>query len=227
MQYHHAEDETAGRYVARTLDVPETDAFEQHLLLCESCRSEVRLASAIRSEIREQPRGINPWVVGTGLALAASIAIFLARPDNDSLSALGRVASAPVYDGVPVRATTNATDSLFGSAMGFYQQGEYGEASRRFEAARAAGADSIVTTFFMGVSNLMTGNAAAAVNELQRSAGMSRSAYSQESHFYLAKAYLQLGRREAALGELAMAIGIEGPVATPAKLLADSIKVAR
>ncbi len=227
MQYHNTEDETAGRYVARTLGVAETDAFEQHLLLCESCRNEVRLASAIRSEIGVQSRGINPWVVGTGLAFAASLAIFVARPNTDSLSALGRVASAPVYDGVPVRATTSATDSLFGVAMGFYQQGAYAESSEQFEAARAAGADSVVTTFFLGVSNLMAGKSAAAANELQRSTGMSRSAYSQESHFYLAKAFLQLGQREEALRELGMAIDIEGPVTAPAKLLADSIRAAR
>ncbi len=229
MKYHDPEDDTAALYAANTLAVGDADAFEQHLLICASCRNEVRLAALVRSELRIPSRRFNPWMLGGGLAIAAGFALIFTstRTGSNSLAALGGVAAAPVYSGVTVRANTSATDSLFAQAMISYQQSNYSKSSEQFVAARAAGADSVTTTFFLGVSSLMSGNAVAAVKELQRASAMPQSAYTSESHYYLAKAFLRLRKRDDAMREIAMAAAGESTIQSAAKLLADSIKVSR
>lgn len=50
-------EEMAERYVAGSLSPEEAEAFEAHLLECESCREEVRLAEAIREALLEDEAG--------------------------------------------------------------------------------------------------------------------------------------------------------------------------
>lgn len=50
-------EEMAERYVAGSLSPEEAEAFEAHLLECESCRQEVRLAEAIREALLEDESG--------------------------------------------------------------------------------------------------------------------------------------------------------------------------
>lgn len=227
MRYHDPEDDTAACYSANTLNAADTDAFEQHLLTCQSCRNEVLLASLVRSELSTQSRRLNPWAIGAGLALAASFALVMIRSSGNSLESLGRVASAPGYNGIAVRGTTEATDSLFALAMKSYQARDYPKSAKQFATARSAGADSVTTTFFAGIGHIMAGDAAGAATELRRSAAMSHSGYTSESHYYLAKAFLTLGKREDAMRELAMAAEGESAIQASARLLADSIKVSR
>lgn len=227
MRYHDPEDDTAACYAANTLDAVDTAAFEQHLLTCESCRIEVRLASLVRSELSVKSRRVNPWLVGAGLALAASLAFVLTPSSANSLEQLGRVAAAPEYNGIAVRGTMDAPDSLFSIAMSTYRALDYTKSAHQFAAARAAGADSVITTFFLGISALMARDAAAAATELRRATAMNRSGYTSESHYYLAKTLLSQGNRAEALRELEAAAANESTIQTSAKFLADSIKVSR
>lgn len=227
MRYHDPEEDTAACYAANTLNAADRVAFEQHLLTCESCRNEVRLASLVRSELPAQSRRPNPWVVGAGLALAASFALIMTRSSGKSLQDFGRVAAAPEYNGIAVRGAIGGTDSLFALAMKSYRAHDYSSSARQFAAARSAGADSVTTTFFLGVSNLIADDAAGAATELRRSVAMNRSSYTSESHYYLAKALLSQGNREDALRELEAAAESESTIQSAAKFLGDSIKAMR
>lgn len=227
MQYHDPEDDTAALYAAKTLAAPDAETFEHHLLVCETCRNEVRLAALVRSELSVGSRRLNPWMLGAGLALAASLLLVFTGIKGNSLESLGVVSAAPTYNGVAVRGTQTAADSLFVRAMTSYQSGDYSNSSKQFLAARLAGSDSVTTTFFLGVSSLIAGDAAAAVRELKRSSAMPQTGYTSESHYYLAKALLRLGKRDDAMHELMLAGESESVIQPAAKLLADSIRALR
>lgn len=227
MHRHEASEETAARYVAGTLSDAEIERFEQHLLVCELCRNEVRLAEVLRSELPASARTILPWSIGATLAIAASLALVFLRPDGGKFAKLGAVDAAPAYGGIPVRAATGTSDSIFAVAMLSYKAQVYDLAAEKFESARSAGGDSVITTFFRGASLLMAGRPTEAASEFQRASIMSSALYSAESHFYGAKAWLQAGKENEALRELEAAQASEGPVRDRAASLADSVRALR
>jgi hypothetical protein len=78
-------------YVAGTLPELETDAFEAHLITCEWCQSEVRLATVVRAEMADVSvpgrarTGIRRLVTAGGLvAAAAAVVLFVVGPDRAS-----------------------------------------------------------------------------------------------------------------------------------------------
>lgn len=228
MTYHEPGDETAQLYAAGTLTESQLSAFEQHLLSCAECRREVRLAGVIRSELSNSApaRRPRPWMYVTAAGVAAGVLIAITLPDRGAGSRFGDVANAPGYDGVAVRATADAGDSAFSAAMVLYKEGAFRESVTGFRAAREAGADSVTTTFFLGVSLLMSGDAGESAVELGRASRMSRNAYTDESHYYRAKALLRLRREAEALAELQAAGARASPMQLPARALADSIAAA-
>lgn len=227
MNFHLESNETAARYVAKRLDESELERFEQHLLVCESCRNEVRLAELLRSELPQNDRIRSNWLAGAALAIAATLAVVFLRTDTRSLVKLGEVTTAPSYGAVPVRAAASQGDSTFATAMASYSAGAYDESAEKLEAARSAGADSVTTTFFLGASKLMAGKATDATGEFQRAARMGSTLYSAESRYYAAKAWLQAGKKNEALRELDAAISTDGPVRARATSLADSVRALR
>lgn len=227
MNFHKEPSDTSARYVAGTLSQSETDGFEQHLLLCEACRNDVRLADLLRSELPSAGRKSSTWVAAAGLAIAASLAIVFLRPGSNPVTELGAVSSAPTYDGVPVRASTGGSDSIFAAAMSLYKRQSYEQSAEKFAEARAAGSDSVTTTFFRGVSQLMAGQPVDASAELERAARMNSSLYSDEARYYAAKAWLHAGKKEEALRALYEASTSEGPTRSRAASLADSVRAVR
>ena len=82
--------------------------------------------------------------------------------------------------------------------------------------------------FFLGISELMTGNVARARGALQRTAESGVSPYADEAHFYLAKAALRAGDLTTGVRELQIAVEREaGPEGDAAKLLAELRRVRR
>lgn len=219
------------RYVAGTLAESETAALEEHLLTCERCQTEIRLAVAIREALPEVKES-QPWRLrwlGTSLitvaAAAALAGVLLISRDRvpDELTDLGRVTQPPVYLGVAVRQEPSQADSLFSEAMAAYMTGEFAAAAVGLSQALAAGADTVPVEFFAGASLLMTDRPADAVAAFRNVIGSGDTPYLAEARYYLAKALLRLGRADEALRELRLAADGTAEIGHEARALADSV----
>jgi predicted Zn-dependent protease len=126
----------------------------------------------------------------------------------------------PRYAALTTRSAEDADASAFNAAMSRYSAGRYADAVRTLRpvAGRSPGLGHV--QFFLGVSELMVGNAPAARSALQRAAASPEQPYADESHFYLAKAALRAGNRQEAQRELKIAVDREaGPPGEAARLL--------
>ncbi len=250
----HCADESAGalvdRYVAGQLDADETERFETHYLTCARCQEEVRFRASVRRALRsvganesaQNPRvatasgGLKvanrqwrSWPLRTaiGLAIAAGIAVFVVRSattERRALAALGDVAEAPIYLGMPVRSGDSSVQRHFDLGMRAYSDGRYAQAIDELEAAVRAERNAAPPRFFLGISHLMTGNESLALTELRAAAAIGDTPYRGEAHYYAAKALLRSGAARDALTELRQAAATGDPIATDAATLADSVR---
>ena len=76
-------------YVAGTLSDAETEAFESHLITCDRCQAEVRLATAVRAEVQglsapsATPRRARRLAAAGGVvAAAAAVVLLLVGPES-------------------------------------------------------------------------------------------------------------------------------------------------
>lgn len=215
------------RYVAGTLPEPEASELEVHYLTCARCQADVRLAAAIAGTPVEAVRRPALRWTGIGLAIAAGLtAVLLVVPRRHAaeLGRLGGVPEAPVYLGVQVRGSAAPADSVFDTAMIAYGSRRYGDAIAGLDAALRSGADSAPAEFFRAASRLMIGRNGDAAEGFRRVVAMGSTPYLPESHYYLAKALLRMGRGADAVAAL-RSIGPERPdVFRPATALADSVE---
>lgn len=116
----------------------------------------------------------------------------------------------------------------FDEAMSHYSAGRYRQAADSLQLIAAGAPEAAHVHFFLGISELMSGNVARARGALQRSADAGASPYSDEAHFYLAKAALRAGDLTTAAQALEIAVEREaGPGGEAARLLAEVRKVGR
>lgn len=217
------------RWVLGRTTPSENERLETHLLECARCQEEVRLAVALRQELRAAPAGMprrrrGVWGAGALLAaagLAAMLALPVLRPES-VWSELGGVLVAPVYLGVPVRADGGPTEA-FERGMAEYAHGRWDAAARLLE--RVAPADP-PAEFFLGASLLMRGRDDEAAAAFRRVIDGPPSPYVLEARYYLAKALLRASEPEAALRELRAAATADAPpeLTAPAASLADSVE---
>ncbi len=229
----HAELDLAQRYAAGTLSAAEAAAFEDHMVGCERCATEVRLTAGLRRVMRETPVALPAstarrvrWIAGAAMLLAASIATFMLMPGrrDTELRALGSFAEPPAFVGMSVRALPQHADSLFADAMAAYVARRYDAAAGGLRDALTAGVDSIPATFFMASAELMAGNPRVAEVAYARVivAGEAAAGYLPEAHLFRARALLQLGRGAEALTDLA-AVDRDSDRGAAAAALADSV----
>jgi hypothetical protein len=229
-----ADRDVVARYVAGTSTDAETEAFERHLIGCVECQTAVRLGGAIRLGARPaQPvaqRGPR-WAAGLVTLAAAAAVVLVAGMSlvrTAELRALGVLEMPPAYAGVPVRSDVARADSLFGEGMRLYAAREFRSAARALSDARAAGSDSIPTSFFLGAIALLEGRGAVATRELGIVLRRGDSPYRAEAHFYLAKAWLRLARGDSAAVHLDSARTLGGgPLAAEAAALEARLEATR
>jgi hypothetical protein len=217
------------RYVAgRLSDDQSLGIMEAHLLTCEACREELRIALIVRAEssARSEPKRRAWPLVGAGLALAAGLAALVVVRSGGSASsvrALGAVGQAPLYLGVAVRGGGTPGDSIFDAAMVAYGDGDYTAAAGGLTRALATGVDSAPTLFFLGASELMSDRPDEAATAFRRVIALGETPYLAEAHYYLAKALLREGKAGPALRELRAVPPGDSPIAASAAALADSV----
>jgi uncharacterized protein HemY len=215
-------EDVVAAYLAGALDDAARDEFEAHLLLCDQCQNELRFLAALRQRAGTVPRA-SRLAVWVGLAAAAAIVGFLVvSATGVDVTRFGRVDAAPVYLGLPVRGG-NPADSAFETGMRYYDASRWADASASLRRAAALGADHDATWFFLGASELMSGNDVAADSAFLRAVAAGEGPYTTEARFYRAKTLLRRRQRDAALAELTR-IPARAPIGAHAAALADSIR---
>ena len=109
----------------------------------------------------------------------------------------------------PLRSHGN-TRSLFQAAMRAYAEKRYGDAKALLDDEVRLAPDVPEINFFLGVCRLVMGKPSSAVQPLRSVLTHNESPYEQAAHFYLAKAYIQLGDLQQAEGELQAAAAMPG-----------------
>ena len=104
-------------------------------------------------------------------------------------------------------------------AMAEYSGARYAEAAHGLEVVTAAKPSATNAWFYLGISYLMLERTDDAIRALQRCIDTRDAAYAQDAQFFLAKAFLRKGDREAALRALEAVATSTGPRADEARTL--------
>lgn len=218
------QDGTIARYAAGALSQQDSEAFEDHYLLCERCQASVRAASGVRHHFAGGARIRNrrPWLVGLAAAALAAVALFNIA-DLLQTRRLGDVSVAPVYLGSPVRAGSTSDAAAFDAAMLAYNDGRYEEALERLQQI-GDGDGRIVVDFFAGASALMLERARDAQASFTAVIARGDSPFHAEALYYRAKAFLQRGKRASAIADLRQAVALDSPVREEAQSLLKQLE---
>ena len=219
-------DERASRYAAGTLSTHETAAFEEHLLLCDSCQEAVRQAVLIRAAV-EMPsaRKTRRKVAALVVAAAAVAGIVMLRP-ADPVLRLGEIGSVvPGFEGMPVRVGDEGAASQADRGMAAYLEQDFAHAEE-FLSEAAASDPTPGVHFFLGITRMRLGDTGGAADALRAATRPVENPYAEEARFYLAKAHLARGEPDRALQVLDDLAGGGGPAAPHARALADSVRSA-
>jgi hypothetical protein len=210
-------EELASGYVAGGLGTSEIEAYELHLLSCESCRAAVHEAAALRGALRPRMRRLGTAWVPIGAATAAALAWLLLLPS--ATQKLGRVAEAPSVAPMPVRTHVDSTSVWAERGIAAYQKADYVTAARWLKHAHDSEPQPGIA-FFLGVSLLMNADARDALAAF--AAVPDGSPYGGEARYYAAKAWLQLGQSDSARAELELSRG-DARIRERASALNDSL----
>lgn len=148
------------------------------------------------------------------------------RPSR-GLEALA-IVTPPPYVPLQTRGSANTLAQSFAAAMTRYSAKDYAGAAEQLQPLAESSPDAAHVQFFLGISQLMSGKPAAAIDSLDRAAATGTAPFADEAHFYLAKAAMQTRDLARAERELQLAIEREaGPVGEASDLLRDLKKLPR
>jgi hypothetical protein len=116
----------------------------------------------------------------------------------------------PLYVPVALRGQRDEAAEQFEAAMRLYRAGDHAGALAGLRAVDEMDPDRPRTRFFLSVCQLLLGQNSAAAAGFERTIALGESPYLEESHFYLAKAWLRLGRLPAARRELHRTVARHG-----------------
>jgi tetratricopeptide (TPR) repeat protein len=137
------------------------------------------------------------------------------------LARLARV-EPPRYSAMVLRGLTDEATLRFQEGMEVYATRNFRGAVPILREAAALDPSRPDIAFFLGASELLSGDTAGAVKELGRTIVMGDTPFLEEAHFYLAKAYLTLGDVDRARAELTKVIALRGEKAEEAgEMLAE------
>ena len=180
------------------------------------------------------------WAPAMAVVLIAASVTFWPRPLSDSigpappatpestvtappparprLEELARF-DPPQYTPGRLRGAPDEATARFRDGMKHYARGDYRAAVPELTAASTLDPDAPHIHFFLGISRLLTGQPALAVDSLSKTTVLNDSLYREDAHFYLAKAYLQAGNIDGAEKELSSTLALRGERAAEAERL--------
>jgi TolA-binding protein len=142
---------------------------------------------------------------------------------SPAIDQLARVEPAP-YEPVTLRGPADEATSRFRQGMDKYQKRDYAGAVADLNAAADLDPDAAHVRFFLGVSYLLVGEDAAAIRQLQATVELGDSPYVEETHLYLARAFIRERNVQAAKAHLNTVIRLRGTHADEAQRLLSAIE---
>ena len=219
------EDDRIHQYVAGTLAGTDLEEFEVHLLGCAKCQVAVKEGITLRSALRRSGAGSarRRWLRWSApLAAAAALVVWFVMGRAGPLDRLSRLETAPPFVGEPTRGGGDSISTQVDRGIARYGAGDYREAARLLGGAPDSDATPALQ-YYLGISRLMAGDTRGAIIALRQASRDPYKLYAADAEYFLAKAWLRLGRADSALAHLEKASVAEVP-ATRARLLADSVK---
>ena len=138
-----------------------------------------------------------------------------------SLEQLARV-DPPRYESPTLRDVPDEATARFLRGMEHFRKADYMNAVEDLRRAAESDPDAAHIRFFLGVTHLMLGQDDAAIDRLRATIALGDSAYLEEAHWYLAKAFLRRNDLGAAETELRILIQLQGSASDEAgRLLAQ------
>jgi len=128
----------------------------------------------------------------------------------------------PPYISLTVR-SADEWRARFDGAMAAYAIGKYADAAEGLELVASRQPSAASVRFFLGVSYLMLDRTDDAIGALQRCIEIGDAAYADDARFFLAKAWLRKGNREAATSALYVVSRSNGPRASEARDLQKTL----
>jgi len=128
---------------------------------------------------------------------------------GEVLAHLARV-DPPRYSASALRGPTDEATLRFHDGMNAYSAGDYAVAVQKLRNAAALDPGRPDIAFFLGASQLLSGDTTGAAKELKRTIALGDTPFVEEAHFYLAKAYLKQGDAEQARAQLAAVTKLHG-----------------
>jgi hypothetical protein len=169
----------------------------------ERVKSEWETDSVIREFLRKLKSLFAPFPLPVRVLVPVATAVILLFAYNtlthrsDVYRSFVDLTPAPYYQ-VSLRGDVGETETLFRSAMEYYLDGDYANASSALGSLiENVGHDETII-FYYGISSLLSGDVAEAVQQLKKTADSENVGLRQKSIYYLAQAHLLEGDREAA-----------------------------
>ncbi len=212
-------DEIIERYLAGRVGRTEQEEFEAHYFSCPKCLERLQVSRLLQEKLWAEGDKIiqqteTPHRAGIrrrAWAFSAAAVVLIAaagalwwqlggpgRPPSatrevpSSLAMLARI-EPPSYIPLSLRGAADEAAERFRLAMARYAKGGYGEAIPDLRAAAGLSPERASIRFFLGICLLLTWKTDDGIEELRKTVSLGDSAYLEEAHFYLAKAFLGKG----------------------------------
>jgi tetratricopeptide (TPR) repeat protein len=125
---------------------------------------------------------------------------------------------------VVLRGAEDRAHEVFRLAMQDYMKGDYSAAIPGLRNAVNASPRTAGYQFYLGASYLLTSQFEPAVDALGKAATLDDTAYTEPAHFYLAKAYLNVGNVSAAEAELQTTVRLGGGYEAQARAILHQLR---
>jgi len=177
--------------ITRTDPVWREDVYERN-------KHTKQIAKDIRvnSLFEKRSMAISPiiLVAASFLLLLAASYVFLISPIPSSNHVFNQYFQ-PYPDIVSTRSAYDSASALFGSAMLYYNKGDYAKAIRLLKKYQTAFPDDTLTRLYLGTSYLMENRVEEAIIELIKHPGIQGESIAEVYDWYLALSYLKSGRK--------------------------------
>jgi tetratricopeptide (TPR) repeat protein len=245
-------EELVERYLTGSLNPQERESFEEHYFACDPCFAALQVHRVVQAElsasapqIRNMPAS-RPARFHWKIALAAAAVMILgvlgirwglrpnsppatpptqtakSPPAGPSLAELARFAP-PAYTPAVLRGAQDEAMRKFRMAMKQYQQGNYAKAVAALRAAVKLNPKDPGPLFFLGVSHLLANQTDEGIAVLQQCIALGDTPYLEESHYFLAKAFLRESDLAAARQELQEVVRLDGDHKADAQRLLEQL----
>jgi len=240
------DDEAAARYAGDAMPEEEREAFEDHYFDCAACLAAVQTlqeaghqlaAPPARAVAAAAPLARFPsWVMAAVLAVVAvgaAVTLLQERGPVEPTPAASSAAPAPdgrlvalaraePYPYVPFAGRGAGATPAFDQAMGRYLDRDYAGAAAALRALVERAGAGLEARFYLGVSELLSGQAPAAEKDLAVAAAAADDAVAGPARLYLARAHLARGDAAGAREVLRrLAASASGQAAAARALLAE------